>query len=93
MAWIKYNASYKHGPGQTEWIDVGESSPAEIKDLFEEHDREHGDPEGFRTGEYEVVDLPPVEVLERKIKRINRLIASNQAYLIKLTEMLAQASN
>lgn len=91
MAWMKYNACYKHGNGQTEWIDIGSGSCSsdEARHFFEEYDREHGDPEGFRTGKYEVFDLPPAAVLEREIKSLAQRIEANQAYLLKLHEMLA----
>lgn len=91
MAWIKYIAHYKSGNGQPEWLDVGASSPEEIEDQFHEYDREHGDPDGLRTGEYEVFDLPPVKVLESRIKELTSLIARSQAYLLELNEMLAKA--
>lgn len=86
MAWMKYMACYKSGYGQPEWIDIGNN---EAKEFFEEHDSKHGDPEGFRTGKYEVFDLPPAAVLEREIKSLAQRIEANQAYLLKLHEMLA----
>lgn len=91
MAWIKYIASYKHGYGQPEWLDVGPSSPEQIEDFFIEHDHEHGDPEGFRRGRYEVFDAPPLDVLECKIKSVTHAIAGNQAYLLTLQALREKA--
>ena len=93
MTWMKYTACYKHGYGRPEWVNLGDCTPDQVEDLFEEHDREHGDPEGFRTGKYEVHPLPPIEVLEAEIKRQAATIRASQAYLLKLNEMLATAQN
>lgn len=83
--WMKYQPSFKHGLGSVMWEYLGDNpSESVIEDVFQELDAEHGDPEGFRRGKFEVVALPPQEYLQSLIEDKKR----SQEYLAKYIELL-----
>lgn len=67
MKWLKCVPVFKHGYGQPEYREL--ESPDWVDDAKYEMRNEFGDPEGLREPKWEVLDVPPEDVLREKLKR------------------------
>ncbi len=72
MPWLKCTPVFSHGYGAPEYEELPAVAPGDDVGMLQEAQRmmreEHADPEGYREPIWEIVDAPPKEVLEAKIK-------------------------
>lgn len=77
MNWLKCTPVFKHGYGSPiyTWLsDETLASEALVEDVKHHLRNEHGDPEGLREPQWEMVEVPPKDVLEYRIQSdVNRL--------------------
>lgn len=64
MAWYKYREMWASGYTNYEYIEL---SPEEMEDLVYEIKDENSYSDKFRKVEYEEIDRPPLDVLEKTI--------------------------
>lgn len=71
--WVRYRASFKHGPGSWQYKEMeadGDLTPEDLKEIVEDMDEQEGDPEGIRSGEAEQIPYPPAEWMLPRIAAI-----------------------
>lgn len=97
MTWMKWRATWAEGAYDSawDWFDLGVSgdkakeAAEELRQTFREDHRMRY-PDGFRTIEYELVEVPPAEVLQKHLKDLEDDIAWKQRRVIKLRRMLSE---
>lgn len=92
MSWMKWRHKFNHGPGVWEYRYLGKfiskkDKKENLKEICDDLSLEFQFSEGYRGIDYELVDKPPKEVLQEKLKETNEKI--NQLQLMK--RMLEQA--
>jgi len=96
MTWMKWRATYREGPSNTwEWFDLGcsgeeaEKTAKEYRiELRDDHAMRYED--GFRTIEYELVDLPPRDVLLDLLKKAEADVVVAERWAKYLRKLLDQ---
>ena len=92
--WLKYTPVYKSGygtPGYAELSDkhlTGQDADEWMDDLKEQIKNEHGDPEGLREPIWEIVKVPPKEVLQRKMESSERQAEYHSARAERLRQLI-----
>ena len=90
--WMKWHHTFAEGSDGDEWYDLGDCTLEkakieakevciELRTIFEYSDH-------YRGIEYEIVELPPPDVLERIIKENEDRISRLMARVIKLKKLL-----
>lgn len=87
MPYLKCTACHAHGYGTPEYIRLNEGETLESTEETQlEWHQLHGDPEGFRSSKFEIVEFPPIESLYEESKRVASEIESLRYYKMKLWE-------
>lgn len=86
MTWMKWRATFREGSSDTwEWVDLGVDGRAQAEAMAKDvraglaADHELRYPDGFRTIEYELVEVPPAEVIKSFLKDLKEALARNHS--------------
>lgn len=94
--WLKYIPVFKHGYGTPGYAELnhrhltGERPEDWMNDLKEEIKNEFGDPEGYREPIWEIVEIPPKEVLQQMVQHQEELVAYHTAKLVRLRNLIKE---
>ena len=94
--WLKYIPVFKHGYGTPGYAELsarhltGERAEDWMNDLKEAIKDEYGDPEGLREPIWEIVKVPPKEVLQKKLQHAEELVAHHTAEVVRLRDLIKE---
>jgi hypothetical protein len=91
--WIKYTHTFASGEVTWEWADIGSDTSKEaVEDFLTELQREYDWSEHYRGVDYEIIELPPREILQKRIDSAMKMIQNLQLRVSRYTEDLARAT-
>lgn len=84
MLWLKYKHKFAYGSDKEwSWVIIEYDLESSLEELSEEFNwSEH-----YRGMDYEVVEIPPLEVLEKEIKSAEKTVENYQRRVVLLKEI------